>query len=1166
MNIVFPRVARRLVVCLAIILTPASSLGADDAVRSFDIPADHAEKSLRVFSAQSGVQVIFPSDAVKDVTTKAVKGDMLPGVALDQLLSGTRLVAVQESNGGAFTVRRETSIDAAEKNGAGRTSSPGLDAPAAKTPPPRKSSADANAKNTGTVVGRVQNSAAGLYLKNARVVVAGTNVQALTNEFGDYRLSGVPGGDVTLIASYAGLAPQSAVITVSADARVEHDFFLIDPHTSKPSTKDHAVMLDTFVVATARETNASAIAVNEQRVGASIKNVLATDALGEIAQNNIGEFMKYIPGVEVVYSSMNADGISVRGLPSTYTEIRTDGMAESTGGGMTRNTTLRAISITNVQRIEVSKVPTPDQSAASLGGSVNLIPRTAFEYSRPEFNFRAYLNMNSHWTDLRKTTGWDGVNDNGKTFKTGTDWDFSSVAPLGKQFGISVSASQNTQFVQIRRIVKGYGTGNTPAGPAAAANPYTNLYRYQSSTYFDRRYGLAIKADWKVSQRDTLSGSFSGGILDANNDQHLWQIGSGAAPLGWGPTFVHGAAGQGNVTYNNNPIRANIHNQSWRLNYRHLGENWDWDAAAGYNKSVDTRDNNNHGYFSANSYTLSGLSVDMDGQSQYLPGTLTVRNAAGQMVDPFSYADANLVLGSQVLRSDTFGISREVAANLKRKFSTRFFDGGIKAGVMSRREEKIISIRRWTPVYAGPDGILASGDEKFANLPGGAASVLNAAYSSLPGPRDFNGIQYVSSTKLYDLYKAHPDYFQYPATSLRADTRASYTDPQEMTERVDATYAMINAWMLRRRLRVVTGVRYERTSDEGRGFLQDNSAQYQRDPVTGKIRLNASNQPIPLTTDPLAADALIYKRLGARLEKTYGDYYPSLNTTFLITENFLFRLGWAKTLGRPNYSNIVPTATITEVTNHPDDAVGTALGSITAKNPALKPWTGHNYDLMFEYYTKSGGTLTAGVYRKDINHFFGSQQFNATPEYLESVKLPLDYENYRVTYPINLSDPIRITGYELSADQSLKFARGVARYFSVFANVSSLRIKGNQTEANLRGFSPLSANWGLRFNKRPVALNLKFNFLGHRRLQDLGLITNYGNDRRSAIYQPSRLRLDASLDYQLTRHLTAFVSGRNILNDRNQQFAYQDGSPGYVKFNNEEEYGVTFQVGIKGRF
>ena len=74
------------------ILTPASSLGADDAVRSFDIPADHAEKSLRVFSAQSGVQVIFPSDAVKDVTTKAVKGDMLPGVALDQLLSGTRLV------------------------------------------------------------------------------------------------------------------------------------------------------------------------------------------------------------------------------------------------------------------------------------------------------------------------------------------------------------------------------------------------------------------------------------------------------------------------------------------------------------------------------------------------------------------------------------------------------------------------------------------------------------------------------------------------------------------------------------------------------------------------------------------------------------------------------------------------------------------------------------------------------------------------------------------------------------------------------------------------------------------------------------------------------------------------------------------------------------------
>ena len=1026
--------------------------------------------------------------------------------------------------------------------------------------------ADQPARATGSISGRVQNKTAGLYLNHARIKVAETKTEVLTNDYGDYRITGLPLGQVTLTASYAGLLPQSVTLTLSsAEVTVERDFFLEDISAARPELKGKTVLLDTFVVASARETNAAAIAVNEQRVAASIKNVLSTDSLGEIAQNNIGEFMKFIPGVDIVYSSMNPDGISVRGLPSAYTQISTDGMAE-TGVGMTRGVTLRAISIANVQRIEVTKVPTPDRSAASLGGSVNLIPRNAFERKRPEFDFSTYLNMNSHWADFRKTVGKDGGKDDARTFKPGTDWDFNYVAPLSKRFGISVGASQNTQFTQIQRVVKGYNTGNTPAGPSTAANPYTNLYRFQSSTFFDHRYGLALKADWKVSPRDTLSASFSGGILDANNDQHTWQVSSGNAPLAWGPTFIHGAVGTGAVSYNNTPILAKISNQSWRLNYHHIGENWDWDAAAGYNKSQDTRRNVDEGFFPSSSYTVSNLRVDMDGQSKYLPGKITAFNTAGQSVDPFSYEQANIGLGSQTVRSDAFGSSKEVAADLKRKFTSRLFDGGIKVGVSSRIESKSNDAQRWTPVYVGPDGVAGSGDEKYANLPGGPASVLNASYTSLPGPRGFAGIQYVSSTALYDLYKTKPAFFQYPATSLRADTRASLTDPQEISERVDATYAMVDTWVLNRRLRIVTGVRYERTSDEGRGVLQDNSAQYERDPVTKKIRLTAGNQPIPLTTDPLATDALIYKRLGSHYEKTYGDYYPSLNTTFLVTENLLFRLGWAKTLGRPNYSNIVPNTTISEVTTHADDAVGNARGTIAAKNPALKPWTGHNYDLMLEYYTKSGGTLTAGVYRKDIANFYGTQRFNATAEYLESIGLPADYVDFQVTYPINLPDPIRITGYELGLDQSLKFLPGVARHFSVFANVSALRIKGEQTEANLRGFNPLSANWGVRFKRNPFSANVKFNFLGHRRLQLYGPIANWGADKASALYQNSRLRIDASVDYQVTNRFLLFVAGRNIFNDRSQQYAYQDGSPDYVKFNNEEEYGVLFQIGLKGRF
>lgn len=80
----------------------------------FDIPADRAENSLKRLSEQSGVEVLFPTDAVAGIRTNAVKGEMTPRAALDAMLSGTGLVAVQGKATGSLTVRKETD---AKKNG-----------------------------------------------------------------------------------------------------------------------------------------------------------------------------------------------------------------------------------------------------------------------------------------------------------------------------------------------------------------------------------------------------------------------------------------------------------------------------------------------------------------------------------------------------------------------------------------------------------------------------------------------------------------------------------------------------------------------------------------------------------------------------------------------------------------------------------------------------------------------------------------------------------------------------------------------------------------------------------------------------------------------------------------------------------------------------------------
>ena len=95
--------------------------------------------------------------------------------------------------------------------------------------------------------------------------------------------------------------------------------------------------------------------------------------------------MKFLPGVDVGTDQMNSVQIGLRGLPSAYTNIALDGDDVNAAGsaGPTRNTLLQAFSLNNASRVEIYKVPTPDLSAASLGGSINMVSRTAFEASCP---------------------------------------------------------------------------------------------------------------------------------------------------------------------------------------------------------------------------------------------------------------------------------------------------------------------------------------------------------------------------------------------------------------------------------------------------------------------------------------------------------------------------------------------------------------------------------------------------------------------------------------------------------------------------------------------------------------------------------------------------------------------------------------------------------------
>jgi len=112
---------------------------------SFDLPEDSIEKSLKRFSAQSGLEVIFPTDAVTGIRTRAVRGEMTSREALEGMLVGTGFRVFQDEKTGAITVRKSVTKKKPGSDGgasgAGETSPiPKVENPTPSKPPMKKTS------------------------------------------------------------------------------------------------------------------------------------------------------------------------------------------------------------------------------------------------------------------------------------------------------------------------------------------------------------------------------------------------------------------------------------------------------------------------------------------------------------------------------------------------------------------------------------------------------------------------------------------------------------------------------------------------------------------------------------------------------------------------------------------------------------------------------------------------------------------------------------------------------------------------------------------------------------------------------------------------------------------------------------------------------------------
>lgn len=729
---------------------------------------------------------------------------------------------------------------------------------------------------------------------------------------------------------------------------------------------------------------------------------------------------------------------------------------------------------------------------------------------------------------------------NDSTYKTRPGFDLSYVNPVNKDFGYVVTLLDSNMFNVQHRSNPQWSPNGTNANITGldATSPYLRRYTMQDGPKTTTRVSGGITLDWRVRPHDVLSLALQDNVYGAlfGNRNLNFDTGS-VAPAAYDPTFTQGAAGRGTVNFNSS--FRNLFGSTWMATprWRHNGPVWTLDAALSFSHATNHYQDYQKGMVGGALFNLNNVTVRYDGITPIRPAGISTTTTAGAAVNPFDVNNYSLA-SVQFAPADAQDVFRIASFNAQRKTDWKL-DTSLKAGVLAQEQTRDLRAPTTSLNYVGPAGI--------------ASSVVDQNYAHMAPPFHLPQVTWPSNYALYDLWRSHPEYFQVNGPS---SIQSNVNNSVWFRERIYAAYLMGDTRALSNQLRVVYGIRYERTEDQGQGPLVDNNAIYQRDAVGNLVR-NAAGQPIPITTDPTQQAQLRYSVRGTRTKTNYSSGYPSVNVSYNFTSDLIGRVAYSRSLGRPNLSNIVPSVST------PDPTASSGSTLITVNNAQLRPEQVNSYDASLEYYFNPVGVISVGAFRKDFSNFFGTFTQPATAELLAALGVPnpeLYTSGYDVRTTLN-TGTARVTGVEFNYSQQLGFLPEAWKGFGVFVNGTSLHLHGSPL-ADFNSFIARSANWGVSYDRRQVSVKLNWNYRGRQKLSALSF------DPSGAAYEyyKPRVTLDVNVEWRLHQHFGVFFNARNLTNVPQDDERFGPFTPKYARLYRREEFGTQYTLGVKGTF
>lgn len=962
--------------------------------------------------------------------------------------------------------------------------------------------AHAQSNGVGTITGHVFNPGTGEYVRNAEVRVQGTERIAYTEDGGAYRLEGIPAGTVTLQVKYTGYQTENAQLSVTAGATATRDFEIVPSGASKDT-----VVLSAFVVSSEREGNSKAIM--DQRAAVNAKTVLASDSFGHVTEGNVGEFIKYLPGVVIDNNEADARTPRLGGLDPKYAAVTLDGQSlasaqSATFGGDTRGFEMENFSIHSIETVEVIKTNTSDMDASAPAGTINLRSKNAFELKGRRINYEVNGVANSYDLTLRKTPGPDDYNH----LKIRPGFIFSAANSfLDNRFGVQVTLNQANVFTEQNREQVTYDFGDPTRGPVVTS------ITWRAGPKVTQRSGAGLNLDGRLTPNLTVSFRSAYSFLNDEFVNRLFSLNANRADVDLTSTVTNVIAkptANANTRLDTGEVQRHKLSETVSASprFEYKLDSLTLSGAVAYSRAFTHYEDIADGFFSQTPYRLTRIGWKATRSSGSSAAWDVAQTSGLPWNDPLSFNRADPATNT-VRSTAKDGVNEKYAANLdlKKAFATRL-PLVVKMGAKYQVDAHALKDpgnQQYT--YVGPTGVSTAPEAVYP---------VDRNYVWDPhkgGNVAEQGWKYPSRAGLYSIFAAHPEYFT-------ADTIGNFTRflqrARDVEEKIAAGYVNANtSW---RRLRVDAGVRYEGTETAARTLDTIPDAVIKRD------RPDLVANTIPY---------ILYKyHNGERFTRNgkYENVFASGSAKYRVSPNFDTQVAFSQTIERPNLDNLAGINSINETTL-----------VVTVPNAALKPERSNKYYTGVQYYIEPGGVLSIGGYILDVTDQLEGREtvtreeagFGDDPAYIGYT-----FQQFR-----NASDSHRWKGLEIEYKQDFRFLPKPFNGLSAF--VTYTRVHAD--EVVLRHV-PIAATAGLGYSAKKFSVRLNGTWQSARQFDS------------TTRFQKDRMQLDASVDYRISERFNLYLAGRNILNE---PFIYYEREPGLLR--QHDQYGMQWTFGVKGR-